>query len=126
MIGRLAGVRSSISSRATTTTTPAGPAFFWAPAYTKAYFEKSTGRLIKSEEESQTSGTPAGGVGSLKYSTPWMVSLEVKCKYAAFGSRSRFDGRQLKPSLSVLGAGRVAPSFWAGVKAVLLHVPVTM
>ena len=38
------------------------------------------GRLMKSEEASQMSGTPDGGCGSVLNSTPWIVSLEVKCR----------------------------------------------
>src|SRR3546814_8175701 len=62
-----------------TIVTPAGPAFFCAPAYTMDALEKSMGRDRKCDEASTTSGTlaaPSAAIsGQSANSTPPMVSL---------------------------------------------------
>jgi len=64
----------------------------------------------ESEEASQMSGhLPVGG--SVKYSTPWMVSLDVKCRYAlAIQLKIRLGGRRVKFSASRLAAALEVPS----------------
>src|SRR4029079_13255349 len=71
--------------RTITTVTPAGPAFFCAPAYRTPYRDTSVGLDRKSLDASPTSTTRSGNVGVSGNSTPWIVSLVVMWTYA--GSR---------------------------------------
>jgi len=72
---------STSSFEITTTTTPEGPMFFWAPAYTRPNLPMSNGLQRKSLDMSATSGTEAvSGKGRelrALNSTPWIVSFEV-------------------------------------------------
>ena len=67
-----------------TMVTPAGPAFFCAPAYTMPQRATSSGRDRKCEDASTTSGTsgaPSAAVsGQSRNSTPPMVSLLHRCR----------------------------------------------
>ncbi|CFP63521.1 Uncharacterised protein [Bordetella pertussis] len=67
-----------------TTVTPAGPAFFWAPANTSPARAMSSGRDRKCEDTSTTSGTSGAprlaGSGHSVNSTPPMVSLLHRCR----------------------------------------------
>ena len=75
-------MRASRSSRTIAIVTPAGPAFFCAPAYRSPWPATSTGRDRKSDDESETNGTSSGTAGVVGNSTPWIVSFDVMWRYA--------------------------------------------
>ena len=58
--------------------TPLGPRFFWAPAYSRPYFDTSSGRLKTSLLASQARNAPSGGVGSVLNCVPKIVLLDWK------------------------------------------------
>jgi len=67
-------IKSSLTIK---TQTPAGPRFFYAPAYTTPYLDQSISFEQKLELISQTIGIPLGilSKGKSNTSTPWTVSF---------------------------------------------------
>src|SRR5687767_4803775 len=108
-----------------TSVTPAGPAFFCAPAKISPYRATSIGALKTSDEASLTIG--AWVEGSAFHWVPSIVLFDVTCTYAgsAENCNSCGVGMRLKLSPSVDATTCVFPTLPASFKAFCDQDPVT-